>query len=197
MKKSILMIAVAAFVLCLSSCQKEKVIREGNNLVNGGATGTTRVLTTADLTGTNWTANFSLGDLVYAMTGMSLNDYGCQFPEGFDTNMVYHLTFDPQFAHITFSGNISMINVAEVAGEYTMDEIQQMDLAYAYDHATHTGTLTAVGTDEDGNPINYQIPFTYDDNADTITITLQFANAENENVTINFPLVFHRDGTVA
>ena len=126
MKKSILMIAVAAFVLCLSSCQKEKVIREGNNLVNGGATGTTRVLTTADLTGTNWTANFSLGDLVYAMTGMSLNDYGCQFPEGFDTNMVYHLTFDPQFAHITFSGNISMINVAEVAGEYTMDEIQSL-----------------------------------------------------------------------
>lgn len=196
MKKSFLMIAVAAFVLCLSSCQKEKVVREGDNLFNDGPA-TTRVMTTADLTGTNWTANFSLGDLVYAMTGMSLNDYGCQFPEGFDTNMVYHLTFDPQFAHITFSGNISMINVAEVAGEYTMDEIQQMDLAYAYDHATHTGTLTAVGTDEDGNPINYQIPFTYDDNADTITITLQFANAENENVTINFPLVFHRDGTMA
>lgn len=194
MKKSILVIAVVAFALSLFSCQKEKVVLEGND---GIFQNTTRVLTTADLTGTNWTANFSLGDLVYAMTGMSLNDYGCQFPEGFDTNMVYHLTFDPQFAHITFSGNISMINVAEVAGEYTMDEIQQMDLAYAYDHATHTGTLTAVVTDEDGNPINYQIPFTYDDNADTITITLQFANAENENVTINFPLVFHRDGTVA
>lgn len=194
MKKSILVIAVVAFALSLFSCQKEKVVLEGND---GISQNTTRVLTTADLTGTNWTANFSLGDLVYAMTGMSLNDYGCQFPEGFDTNMVYHLTFDPQFAHITFSGNISMINVAEVAGEYTMDEIQQMDLAYEYDHATHTGTLTAVGTDEDGNPINYQIPFTYDDNADTITITLQFANAENENVTINFPLVFHRDGTVA
>lgn len=197
MKKSILMIAVAAFVLCLSSCQKEKVVREGNDIINGGATATTRVTTTADLSGTNWTANFSLGDLVYAMTGMSLNDYGCQFPEGFDTNMVYHINFDPQFAHITFSGNISMINVAEVAGGYTMDEIQQMDLVYAYNGSTHTGTLTAVGTDENGAPINYQIDFTYDDNNDTITIYLQFANAENENTTINFPLVFHRDGAAA
>lgn len=196
MKKSILLIAVAAFVLCLSSCQKEKVVREGDNLFNDGPA-TSRVMTTADLAGTNWTANLSLGNLVYALTGTNLNDYGCQFPEGFDTNMVYHLTFDPQFAHITFSGNISMINVAEVAGEYTMEEIQQMNFAYVYDHATHTGTLTAVGTDENGAPINYQIDFTYDDNNDTITIYLQFANAENENTTINFPLVFHRDGAAA
>lgn len=192
MKKSILVIAVAAFVLCLSSCKKENVIPEGNNDSTGNTT--TRVLTTADLTGTNWSATLSLGDLIYAMTGMTLSDYGCQFPEGFDSTMVYHINFDPQYAHITFSDNITIVNVAEAAiGEYTMEEIQQMDFAYAYDHATHTGTLTAEGTDENGNPINYQIPFTYDDNADTITITLQFANAENENVTINFPMVFHRD----
>jgi hypothetical protein len=50
-----------------------------------------------------------------------------------------------------------------------------------------------VGTDENGDPINYQIVFTYDDNDDTITINLQFANAEDENTIINFPLVFHRD----
>lgn len=72
-----------------------------------------------------------------------------------------------------------------------------MDLAYVYDASTHTGTLTAVGTDENGDPIDYQIAFTYDDNGDTITITLQFANAEDEENTINFPLVFHRDAANA
>lgn len=193
MKKVFFVIAVAAFAFCMSSCQKDKIVPDVVNGTNGNVNNT-RVMTTADLTGTNWTATLSLGDLVYAMTGMTLNDYGCQFPESFDTNMVYHISFDPQYAHITFSENISVINVAEASiGQYTMEEIQQMDFAYVYDHATHTGTLTAEGVDEDGNPINYQIPFTYDDNADTITITLQFANAEDENTTITFPLVFNRD----
>jgi galactose mutarotase-like enzyme len=57
--------------------------------------------------------------------------------------------------------------------------------------------LTAVGTDENGDPINYQIVFTYDDNDDTITINLQFANAEDEDTVISFPLVFHRDAANA
>ena len=90
-----------------------------------------------------------------------------------------------------------MINVAELAGEYTNEEIENMDLAYVYDGSTHTGTLTAVGNDENGNPINYLIVFTYDDDDDTINITLQFANAEDEDTTINFPLVFHRDAVEA
>lgn len=197
MKKVFFLIAVAAFAFYMSSCQKDEIVPNVINGTNGNGN-TTRVMTTADLVGTNWTATLSLGDLVYAMTGMTLNDYGCQLPEGFDTNMVYHISFDSQYAHITFSDNISIINVAEASiGEYTMEEIQQMDFAYVYDHATHTGTLTAEGVDEDGNPINYQIPFTYDDNADTITITLQFANAEDENTTITFPLVFLRDGSIA
>lgn len=195
MKKVFFVIAVAAFAFCMSSCQKEEIVP---NVINGTNVNTTRVMTTADLTGTNWTATMSLGDLVYAMTGMTLNDYGCQLPEGFDTNMVYHISFDPQYAHITFSDNISVINVAEASiGQYTMEEIQQMDFAYVYDHATHTGTLTAEGVDEDGNPINYQINFTYDDNNDTITVVLQFANAEDENTIINFPLVFYRTSTAA
>ena len=68
-----------------------------------------------------------------------------------------------------------------------------MNFAYVYDPATHSGTLTAAGVDENNNPINYQIAFTYSDNDDTITISLLFANAEDEDTTINFPLVFHRD----
>jgi galactose mutarotase-like enzyme len=72
-----------------------------------------------------------------------------------------------------------------------------LDLAYVYDGTTHTGTLTAVGTDENGNPINYQIVFTYDDDDDTITINYEIANAEDEDTTISVPLVFHRDAANA
>jgi len=88
---------------------------------------------------------------------------------------------------------MTVINVAELAGEYTNEEIENMDLAYVYDGSTHTGTLTAVGNDENGDPINYQIVFTYNDNDDTITINLQFANAEDEDNVISFPLVFQRN----
>ena len=111
--------------------------------------------------------------------------------------MTFHLNFDNEYAHITFGDNISIVNVVEMAGGYTNEEIENMDLAYVYDGSTHTGTLTAVGTDEDGNPINYQIVFTYDDAADTITINMEFANAEDEDTTISFPLVFHRDAVTA
>ena len=194
MKKNIFVIALAAFALCMASCQKEEVTPNENGGNNGNKP---KVTVTSDLIGTDWTANLSLGDLVYAMTGMSLSDYGCQFPDGFDTSMVYHLSFDNQYAHITFSDNISMVNVAETAGGYTNEEIQNMDLAYVYNGATHTGTLTAVGNDENGNPIDDQIVFTYNDDDDNITINLQFANAEDEDTTINFPLVFHRDATNA
>ena len=194
MKKNIFVIAIAALALCMASCQKDPITPNGNgeNPVN-----TPKVTVTSDLIGTDWTANLALDDLIYAMTGMNLSDYGCQFPEGFDSNMLFHLSFDNEYAHITFSDNISVVNVAELAGEYTMEEIEQMDLAYVYNGATHTGTLTAVGTDENGDPIDYQITFTYDDDDDTITINLQFANAEDEDTTINFPLVFNRDAANA
>ena len=131
------------------------------------------------------------------MTGMQISDYACQYPEGFDSTMVFHLNFDNEYAHFTFDDNMSVYGVTELVGEYTMEEIQQMNLAYVYDAATHTGTLTAVGTDDDGDPINYQIVFTYDDNADTITINLMFANDEDESTPISFPLLFQRDGVTA
>lgn len=191
MKKNIFAIALIAITFCMASCQKEPVTPNGNN------EGTPRVAVTSDLIGTDWTANLSLGDLIYAMTGTTLSDYGCQFPEGFDSTMVFHINFDNEYAHITFSDNISIVNVVEVAGGYTNEEIENMDLAYVYDGATHTGTLTAVGNDENGNPINYQIVFTYNDNDDTITINMEFANAEDEDTTISFPLVFHRDAVTA
>ncbi len=191
MKKNIFAIALIAITFCMVSCQKDPITPNENN----GAT--PRVAVTSDLIGTDWTANFSLGDLIYAMTGTTLSDYGCQFPEGFDSTMTFHINFDNEYAHISFGDNMSVINVVEMAGGYTNEEIENMDLAYVYDGSTHTGTLTAVGNDENGNPINYQIVFTYDDAADTITINMMFANAEDEDTTINFPLVFHRDAVTA
>ncbi len=192
MKKNIFAIAFIAITLCMASCQREEIIPgisgNGENPAN-----TPRVAVTSDLIGTDWTANLPLEDLLQAMTGMSLSDYGCQLPEGFDANMTFNLSFDNEYAHFTFGDNMTVINVAELAGEYTNEEIENMDLAYVYDGSTHTGTLTAVGNDENGDPINYQIVFTYNDNDDTITINLQFANAEDEDNVISFPLVFQRN----
>ena len=110
-----------------------------------------------------------------------------------DVALVFHIEFDSTYAHITFSENMDITNVTEIAGEYTIEQIEQMDLAYTYNSTTHTGTLTAVGVDENNVPINYQIAFTYSETDDTITINLLFANAEDEDTTISFPLVFHRD----
>mgnify|MGYP003369066699 CR=1 len=188
MKKNIFIMALFAIALCLNSCQREEVT-PGNN---GSSQNTPRVTTTSDLSGTNWTATISLDDLVYAMTGTHIGDYGCEL--GADSAMVYHLNFGTDFAHITFSDNISVYHMADVAGEYTLEEIQQMNFAYYYDGSTHTGTLTAVGIDENGDPINYQISFTYNDTTDEITIILPIAD-ENDNA-VNFPAVFHRDAVI-
>ncbi|MBR5353691.1 MAG: hypothetical protein IK126_08240 [Bacteroidales bacterium] len=192
MKKKLFIIAAAAMLLGMTACQKEQ-ITPNNPSTPGNDVTNVMVSSTSDLIGTNWTSALNLSDLLYAMTGMNLSDFGCDTVIGFDSALVFHIEFDSNYAHLTFSENMEVTNVTEVAGEYTIEEIEQMNFAYVYDPATHTGTLTAVGVDENNNPINYQIAFTYSDNDDTITINLLFANAEDEDTTISFPLVFHRD----
>ena len=191
MKKNIFAIVVAAMALFMTSCDKTPITP-----VNGENDGAKpRVAVTADLIGTDWTASLTLNDL---LTGMGVDLSGIVCSDSNDLNaeaMSIQMNFDNQYAHITFSDNVVVLNALEVNGEYTMEEISQMDLAYVYDGATHTGTLTAVGNDENGNPINYQINFTYDDNADTITINFQFTD-ENDAV-ITFPMVFQRNAVTA
>ncbi len=186
MKKNIFAIVVAAMALFMTSCDKTPITP-----VNGENDGAKpRVAVTADLIGTDWTASLTLNDL---LTGMGVDLSGIVCSDSNDLNaeaMSIQMNFDNQYAHITFSDNVVVLNALEVNGEYTMEEISQMDLAYVYDGATHTGTLTAVGTDENGDPINYQINFTYSDNDDTITINFQFTD-ENDAV-ITFPMVFQR-----
>ena len=192
MKKKIFIAAAVAVLLGMTACQKEQITLDTPAApATPGAPA--MVKTTADLIGTDWTSTLNLSDLLYAMTGMNLSDYGCDSVIGFDSAMVFHIEFDSNYAHITFSENMVITNVTEIASEYSINEIEQMNLAYQYSSATHTGTLTAVGVDEDNQPINYQIAFTYSETDDTITINLLFANAEDEDTTITFPLVFHRD----
>ena len=191
MKKNIFAIVVAAMALFMTSCDKAPITP-----VNGENDGAKpRVAVTADLIGTDWTASLTLNDL---LTGMGVDLSGIVCSDSNDLNaeaMSIQMNFDNQYAHITFSDNVVVLNALEVNGEYTMEEISQMDLAYVYDGATHTGTLTAVGTDENGDPINYQINFTYSDNDDTITINFQFTD-ENDAV-ITFPMVFQRNAVTA
>ena len=191
MKKNIFAIVVAAMALFMTSCDKTPITP-----VNGENDGAKpRVAVTSDLIGTDWTASLTLNDL---LTGMGVDLSGIVCSDSNDLNaeaMSIQMNFDNQYAHITFSDNVVVLNALEVNGEYTMEEISQMDLAYVYDGATHTGTLTAVGTDENGDPINYQINFTYSDNDDTITINFQFTD-ENDAV-ITFPMVFQRNAVVA
>lgn len=191
MKKNIFVIAIAAFALCMASCHREEITTNEN----GGNSAKPKVTVTADLMGTNWTAALTLADMLNGM-GVNISDLG--YVDTNDLNaeaMVMYLNFDNEYAHITFGDNVVVLNAVELNGEYTIEEVSQMDLAYVYDGATHTGTLTAVGTDENGDPINYQINFTYSDNDDTITINFQFTD-ENDAV-INFPMVFQRDAANA
>lgn len=187
MKKNIFAIVVAAMALFMTSCDKTPITPD-----NGGNDGAKpRVAVTADLIGTDWTASLTLNDL---LTGMGVDLSGIVCSDSNDLNaeaMGININFDDQYAHITFSDNVVVLNAMEMNGEYTMEEIEQMDLAYVYDGTTHTGTLTAVGTDENGDPIDYQINFTYSDNDDTITINFQFTD-ENDAV-ITFPMVFQRN----
>ena len=193
MKKRIFIATAVALMLGMTACQKEVITPNNPSVPGNPDVNTTMVKSTADLIGTDWTATLNLTDLLYAMTGMDLSDFGCDTVIGFDSAMVFHIEFDSTYAHITFSENMNIINVTEIAGEYTIEQIEQMDLAYTYNSTSHTGTLTAVGVDENNVPVNYHIAFTYSETDDTITINFLFANAEDEDTTINFPLVFHRN----
>lgn len=187
MKKNIFAIVVAAMALFMTSCDKTPITPDNGGNVNPQP----RVTVTSDLIGTDWTTALTLNDLLTSM-GVDLSGIVCSDSNDLNAEVMgININFDDQYAHITFSDNVVVLNALEMNGEYTMEEIEQMDLAYVYDGTTHTGTLTAVGTDENGDPIDYQINFTYSDNDDTITINFQFTD-ENDAV-INFPMVFQRN----
>lgn len=184
MKKQIVLIA-AALLLCMTACKKETITPMENHQPE-----VTLVKSTADLIGTEWTLTLDLSDSIYVYDG------GCGWTDSIMSQYLqfeFGLNFDSTYAHISFPDNVTVLSLGEVDGEYSMEEIESMNFAYTYDPATHTGSLTANTLDDNGNPDTFQIPFTYDTTTDAIIINMAFAYAENEDETISFQLVFHRN----
>ena len=181
MKKNIFAIAVAAFALCMASCQKDEPI----NIIptgNGGNTTPTennaRVKSTSDLHNTDWTYTVSYYEFLNDMLGI---DTSCiQGLE--DEDMAFGLAFDGTYAHFTFPENVMAFGGEE--GE--LEQIYGVSYTYTYDGTTHTGYLDGVA---DGEEEPAQLQFTYEDATDIITFVLPMFYADDSTavtLTLNF-----------
>ena len=184
MKKNIFAIAVAAFALCMASCQKDEPI----NIIptgNGGNTTPTEnnarvsVKSTSDLHNTDWTYTVTYFEF---LDNLGI-DTTCM--QGFDDDtMSFGLNFDGTYAHFSFPDNIMAF-----AGEGEMQQISGVSYEYSYDGTTHTGYLVVAAEDADGNDVPAQLEFTYDDDTDVITFELPMAFAMDTTeftLTLNF-----------
>ena len=175
MKKNIFALAAAVAMLGMTACQKE----ENNDIVLPEMPGTEiLVKSAADLIGTEWTYTLSFADMIDEDLAECL--------DGIDLDMVFGLSFDADYAHLTFPENVIGLNVVDDSTGYTIDEIQQMDYVYTYDPTTFSGTLTG------GNLDTYQMPFTYDDANDGIIVSLMVASDLNDTVGTPMQLIFAR-----
>ena len=182
MKKNFFVIAIAAFAICMSACQKEDpiVITPANNGNNGNipTESTVRVKSTSDLHNTDWTYTVTyfefLNNLGIDTTCMS----GIE-----DDTMSFGLNFDGTYAHFTFPTNV----MAFGGEEGVLEQITGVSYEYSYDATVHTGYLDGVADDENENP--GQLQFTYDDATDVISFILNLTNAEDSTdavLTLNF-----------
>lgn len=181
MKKSIILVALATLALAMTSCQKEEnnPINPSNNNTENPNNNSTRVKSASDLIGTNWT--FGMDNWVFVT---ETNDT-ILIPVG---DIVY-LTFDSTYAHFTFSDLVEAYSLS--ADGFSFEQIAGVDYSYDYTMATHTGYLNGTAEDDNGNIVPAQFDFTYDDNADEITFTLNIAY-EGDTATTQVPVVFHR-----
>lgn len=173
MKKNIFAIAAAAILaIGMTACEPETIVPGENNAPQ---TSNTRVKSTADLIGTNWT--YTMDSLV------AVDPYGdtITIPSLGD---LFYLNFDADYAHFTFS---DMVEAWGLDANDMMQQITGIDFEYSYDGTTHTGTLN--GEDEEGNPAN--LTFTYSDANDDITFILPMA-FDGDTTAVDVPVVFHR-----
>ncbi|MBP3740685.1 MAG: hypothetical protein J6I41_06180 [Bacteroidales bacterium] len=188
MKKNIFALAAAVLMLGMTACQKEEIVTNDPVVIPGdnpGFSGNALVKTAADLQNTDWTATFNLGDSA---------DWAALLAGGLDSAQVAEiltlqvdLAFGPDSAHFTFPQDVTVLGFGyEVNGMYTMQEMDGLNLAYDYTAATHTGNLVANDIDATGALTTYNVPFTYSDQNDDITILL----IDDANDTL--PLVFVR-----
>lgn len=181
MKKSLILFAAAALTLGMASCTDEPIIPE----VIGNETPefTPLVKSASDLAGTSWS---------YAMEDLAIVD------EDGDTlaflplsDLSFELTFDGAVAQLAFPDDVKMLTMTENDGDYSLEEVSQMHFAYTYDLPTTSGTLTATDNDITGEPIDMEIPFTYDAASDAIIIVL---NVDPYDINAaGIQLVFNRN----
>ena len=186
MKKSILLIA-AAMLLSMTACQKED-ISPINNTTNTFQDDNVLVKSTADLIGTDWTFTLNLLDSMFVS-----DSCGWDSIMGSSFQLNFGLNFDSTYAHLSFPDEVVVMSMVETDGQYSMEEIESMNFAYAYDPTTQTGSLTANTFDDNGNPDTMQIPFNYDTTTDAILIDLHIAYGFDESDTVTYQLVFHRN----
>ena len=141
MKKNIFVIAIAAFAICMSACQKEDpiVITPANNGNNGNipTESNVRVKSTSDLHNTDWTYTVTyfefLNNLGIDTTCMS----GIE-----DDTMSFGLNFDGTYAHFSFPENI----MAFGGEEGMLEQITGVSYVYSYD-----ATVSQLGNSTGGS----------------------------------------------
>ena len=183
MKKNIFALAAAAlFAFGMTACTDEPV--NPINPGNGTDVTTPMVKTAADLIGTNWeytldlSAGMDLSELADCMDSADIADM---------LSLTFGLSFDTNYAHLTFPEDVIGLNVVELDDEtYTVEEISEMAYSYTYEASTTSGTLTG------GNLDDIVVPFTYSETNDEITIDLLFADENDEANAIPVQLVFSR-----
>lgn len=186
MKKNLFLVAIAAFALCLASCQKETINPVNNNTVNDGEINSNaRVKTTSDLRNTDWTCSLTLNQLLYVMGADTAS-----MPAMGDASFDMGLNFNESLAHFTFPENIEAFGLD--ADQIGMTQIFGLSYQYSYDGSSHTGYLVCNAEDATGNIAPAQLQFTYDDATDIITfnIEIHYATDNPDDVEESNPIVF-------
>lgn len=182
MKKNIFTVLAAAAMMTfgLTACQDEVIDPvtpvQGDNVL---------VKTAADLIGTNWEYTLDLS------AGFEIDDEMAEYIDSAMLeemfSMTFGLSFDADYAHLTFPEDVIGLNVIEIDDEnYSVEEITEMAYTYTYEASTTSGTLTG------GNLDDIVVPFTYSETNDEITIDLLFADENDEANAIPVQLVFTR-----
>lgn len=181
MKKAFFALAAAALMLGMTSCQKDEIIVSDptvNPLANP------LVKSASDLIGTEWeytydfSASIDSAELAALYDCMDSADVEAMF------SMTFGLTFDTNYAHLTFPEDVEGWSVVDDGTDFTVEQVTGMDYTYTYTLATLSGTLTG------GNLDTLVIPFTYDAANDDIIVTLTID--EGDGTTSTMTLVFNR-----
>ena len=163
MKKNLILVAAATMMLGFAACTDEPFVIDPENPVVEGAA----VKSVDDLKGTEWTYTMEIEPIEF-------------YEETLDLSMEFGLNFDEEYAHLVFPEEVTFLTCTD---EYTLEEIEEMNLAYTYDAATTSGTLTYN---------DFTLPFTYNEATDAININMGVAFDEEGETAEYFTLVFTR-----